>query len=89
MSNIVTIQGLPIVQQIIKDAEAEIKRVTGRDVALVIASSMALAAEQLNKRKVIQDVVCAYYDVDWKYVKSKSRRREYVEPRQVYVYLCQ
>ena len=41
-----------------------------------------------SKKEIIVETVCEWFDVTWEQLGKKSRKREYVVPRQVCMYLC-
>lgn len=74
---------LPCVINVLRQAEKEIGVLTGKEVLLVIAE-VNLTKE--DKKQILQDTVCSYFDVSWKDVISKTQTKEIVNARHTYMY---
>lgn len=86
INTIVDIKSIPIVLQTIQKAQDEILNATGVKVYLNIAVDPACDG-QLRRMK-IRNIVCTYYATTWEEIITKSRKKEVVEPRFAYIYLC-
>lgn len=81
----ITIDELPTVQKIIKEANAKIKNITGVTVRLSINTFLTIIDE---KKLMLQDLVCEAYNLSWKQIKSNTRQGfGIIDARHVYMYI--
>ena len=81
------LEELPCVQTVLYDAKKEIKKLTGEDVMITITHRRV---EDNERKSVLQEIVCNYFNVSWKQMVSPVRTKHdsLVEARHAYMYLA-
>ena len=77
---------LPVVQKIMRQAEAKVLNMTGVKVNVSIAS--ADISDNEARRNDLRELVCKMYSVSWPEIMSDSRKGELVDARHAYMYLA-
>jgi len=57
------------------------------DLAKEVVSSLVSGESSITTEKILT-LVCEYYKVDFEMLKSRSRKKVYAHPRNIYAYLC-
>ncbi|HCN84480.1 MAG TPA: hypothetical protein DIT07_12790 [Sphingobacteriaceae bacterium] len=78
------IEEMPCVLSAIRKAENKIKELTGIEVTLSV-NSIEITDE---RKSILQDIICDYFQVSWKEVRCKKRTQRLVNARHIYMYLA-
>lgn len=87
--NWVKLNKMPVVLEIINEAEHTIFLKTGEHVRLRIAYTNYKPENKDALVEILKDLVCETYEVTWKDIIGKSRSKQVVQPRHVFAFICQ
>lgn len=86
MSSIVNMCDLPVVQDVLRQAEYKIKKLTNIDVKLVTDSKFLVYADFEGNSKVVV-AICSYFGVTFEQVKSAIRDAPVKDARHAIMYI--
>jgi chromosomal replication initiation ATPase DnaA len=85
MQHLVKINELPVVQNIISNAEERIKQATGVNAKLMIAGFSN--KEAISYKKILQQLTETFFQREWASISSKKRSDELVLARSFYIWV--